>query len=325
MLESAGEEDLPSKVGEWLNREGYPLEYYVAHTFRRAHFSVEQGAYIKHAEGEPREVDVLASMSQFQEDQQPFARIYTVAECKWTKSKPWVAFTTDDGQMASSAIIAQTLGSALGEAAIYLEVGEKKLQELPLFHSPDRPCFGGRQAFSKDSDVFYNAIRSVAGAARNLADSYNVYRGKGDMPKAAVLTFPLIVIDGDLFEASYQKDADQMRLERVPRTRLHWRGSKESSLRTTVDVVTKAGLEAYVERVAEDTEVLLKLLFSRANELVDCFLKQSTEGLAAKNAATGTSGMPAFLQDLYERAERAKRSALATERIRRHTNKSKAI
>lgn len=318
MAEPAPDEDLSSKVSDWLGREGYPLEYFAAHAFRKFGFRVEQGAYVKTPEGEPREVDVLASMAKFQTRERPMARVYTVVECKWTRSKPWVAFTAKTGQMASSALIAQALASELGEAVLHLEVGDEALQRLPLFGSPEHPGFGGRQALSKESDVFYNAIRSVAGAARNLADRYNVYRGDEGLPEAAVFTFPIIVIDGDLFEASYDDDADGMNLARVTQTRLHWRGSKDSNLRTTVDVVTKSGLEAFIEQRAHDTKALLDVVFARANELTDCFRRKSIKGLVAKSGPTGTSGGPPFLQSLYERASKAQRDAEATARIAQH-------
>jgi hypothetical protein len=323
MGEATGEEDLSSKVADWLRGEGYPLEYFTAHTFRRHGFKVEQGAYIKPAEGNPREIDVLASQSKVNANSEPpLARVYTVVECKWTKDKPWVAFTANTGQMASSAIIAQTISSELGEASVFLEAGDEELPNLALFQSPETPCFGGRQAFGRESDVFYNAIKSVAGAARNVVERYNKYKSEDELPDAAVLAFPLIVIQGDLFEAAYDEQADQMTLQRATQTRLHWRGSKDSDLLTTVDVVTKDGLDSFVSQRAAETKVLLEALFLRANQLAECFRNKSVAGLVHNVGPTGTEGMPPFLYDLYELAERATSDARTTARLREHAAKS---
>lgn len=325
MVQADAEDELSSKVADWLSGEGYPLEYYVAHLCRQSGFRVQQGAYMKRADSNPREIDVLASMTKFEKGTRPLARMYTVAECKWTKKKPWVAFTANSGHMAPSAVIAQCLASELAESAVYLEAGDKNLQSLPLFRSPEKPSFGGRQALGSDSDVFYNALRSVVGAAHNLASRYNVYRGEEDVPDSAVLTFPLIVIDGDLFEASYDDNADKMNLDRVEQTRLHWKGSKDSPFLATVDVVTKTGLESFVRQRAEDTKVVLDQLFATANQLTDCFRNKSTAGLTVKVGPTGKSGMPPFLRALHERAAQAERATRDTALIEQHARKSPKV
>jgi hypothetical protein len=128
---SNGEEtdETTGKVTEWLRNEGYPLEYHVAQAFYDSGFFVQQGEYIKGRAGESREIDVLAFMDSAQ-DERMLVRACTVVECKWTKRKPWIAFTTPTTRMANSAIIAQSIGSELAEAALYVNAGEPRLEEL---------------------------------------------------------------------------------------------------------------------------------------------------------------------------------------------------
>jgi hypothetical protein len=52
------------RVEGWLAKEGYPLEFSVAKTFRAAGFHVRQGEYVRGEDPEqPREIDVAATIS----------------------------------------------------------------------------------------------------------------------------------------------------------------------------------------------------------------------------------------------------------------------
>ena len=297
-------DDLGSKVHDWLTREGYPLEYFVASTFAASKFRVEQGAYVRAGDEPPREIDVLASMHLLRgRKTRNLVRAYTVVECKWTKSKPWVAFTAKSAGMMSSAVIAQSVASELGQAAIWLNAGHERLQNSELFASPSSPAFGGRQALGSASDVFYNSLRSVAGAANALVSSYDNYRGPDNFPECAVIAFPMIVIEGSLFSASYDANDDQVKLEAVNHVRFHWRGDPKSPLRTTIDVVTRGGLAEFVIQRADDTKMVLDALKTSADELRHCYLSHKVKPLTIWPGATGVSGTPKLLNLIGRRAE----------------------
>ncbi len=89
-------DNLHDKLREWLNSEGYPLEFATANTFRRCGFATRQGSYVRDQESEnPREIDVTASIHA--SDGDSLIRIYHVIECKWSQDKPWIVFTSDHG------------------------------------------------------------------------------------------------------------------------------------------------------------------------------------------------------------------------------------
>jgi hypothetical protein len=55
-----GENDLKTRLEQWLGEQGYPLEFTAAATFANAGFRVMQGYHVEGAEDEPpREIDVL--------------------------------------------------------------------------------------------------------------------------------------------------------------------------------------------------------------------------------------------------------------------------
>jgi len=143
-----------SKVASWLQGEGYPLEYTTAATFHHSGFRVFQGRHVRTAPDQnPREVDVIGVFDDHFDDH--LLRIEYIVECKWSRDKPWVVFTSPFAQMSSAACINQTIASELGNAALWLEAGSPRLAQLASFATPKTPGFGGRQALSQQRDVFY--------------------------------------------------------------------------------------------------------------------------------------------------------------------------
>ncbi|ASZ14131.1 hypothetical protein KTO58_03345 [Chitinophaga pendula] len=55
------EVDLKNKVKEWLDKQGYPLEMYVAAAFQESGFKIAQSVmYVDPDSKTPREVDLVA-------------------------------------------------------------------------------------------------------------------------------------------------------------------------------------------------------------------------------------------------------------------------
>ncbi len=142
------ESGLNDKVSAWLDSQGYPLEFLTANAFHRRDFGVLQGYYVPDVQsGTPREIDVLASATHA--DVESLLRITYVVECKYSRDKPWVVFTSPRGNMHPAACIAQTVGSATGAAILWTLAGDKQLQSLDTFRAPPRPGFGHQRYFSR--------------------------------------------------------------------------------------------------------------------------------------------------------------------------------
>lgn len=166
---------LEQKVKDWFDSEGYPLEFPVARAFEEQGFVSHQGYYVSdEQEEQAREIDVLANMDAGL-DGEGFLRVSHVIECKWSRDKPWVVFTSPRSIMAESACMAQTAASSLGQAIMYCLAGEVELYPLHLFAYPERGGFSGRRAFEKQDkdgyDQFYRVVQSIVGAARSEAKS----------------------------------------------------------------------------------------------------------------------------------------------------------
>jgi len=285
--------DLQDKVLEWLRREGYPLEFSTALAFSRF-FDVSQGIYVRtSADESPREIDVVAKYHQHVGEH--LVRIEHVVECKWSRDKPWVVFCSPFGEMAPSACINQTIASSLGRAALWLEAGSKRLEKLRYFAVPKQPGFGGRQALGESQDNFYKAAQGVVTAASARMASYDQRTATGvELPYASVVAFPLIVIEGELFEA-YADSAHEMQVRPVRSTRLHWKGAAAWNFHATIDIVTSAALSDYVEERAREAPTLLRAL-SNAVTRIERFSKSGRRAdLRVTRGPRGTLGLPSLL------------------------------
>lgn len=290
-------DDLYAKVGAWLHAEGYPLEFATAAAFRAAGFSVLQAEYTKPTAQQPRrEVDVVAHMSK-RGDQ--IVRVEFVVECKWSADKPWVFFC-GDRDMTTAASVTQSIGSQLGELLLWKEAGNPALADIGIFGAVRRSAFGGRQAFSKSADVVFDTLRAVTANCRALANEYDHGLDRriahGRLPEFAVAAFPVIVVEGRLFEASAGEGG--LDLEEVSRTRIRFRGAQHHRFIATVDVVRADQLEPFVRERAADAKALLEIMSSGLTELGERNADGHLDRLGVTSASRGVVGVPPLLAAL---------------------------
>ena len=248
--------DLRDKVSDWLSKQGFPLEFTTAKAFASYGFRADQGAYVPDPKsGVLREIDVIASTENFREELT--FRTSVVLECKWSKDKPWVVFTSRGARPTVQEWIAYIVGSAFSEAVLFKLADDPALQELHRNVQPQRFGFGGRQALAdrQEKDQFYAAVQGVVSAAVSLA-----HRDDPATPDSATdsvlvhLVLPVVVIEGSLFEA-YLDGAD-LRVEPVSQAYVRWRGFDGRAKPVIVQVVTAEQLNDLAEKMANYCEVL---------------------------------------------------------------------
>ena len=247
------QQNYQERLKEWLQTQGYPLEFRAASLFSGAGFDVTQSAYLTHANGNAREVDLVASISRRPEN--ALIRGFYVAECKNAEGKPWVVFS-HRRHLASSACIAQTISNRAGHAALDLVRDRANLCELDSFHPREHTGFAGRQAFSGNADRFYEAVQSVTSAAVALMNAFET-RQFEELFSLVAFVFPVVVVGGDLFSAYLDEATGSVELEEADSVRLHWRGNSAWPLHATVDVVTERALSKFVRRRQGDALLLV--------------------------------------------------------------------
>tara|TARA_R110002167_G_scaffold46190_1_gene138071 strand:- start:397 stop:1296 length:900 start_codon:yes stop_codon:yes gene_type:complete len=288
------EPDLQKRVLAWLETEGFPTEFRTTMAFRAAGFHARQGVHYR-ADGTPREIDVVADRT-LREDEL-WVRCKFVVECKWA-SKPWVIFTDKYSRIAPAACVSQTMGSNAGSALLWLTAGSSEVQKLKMFATPGMPGFGGRQAFSRGDDQFYKAMAGVTTAASTLAASYDEHRKPGEAPKHAVCVFPVVVVEGALFQAFYNPDGGEMKVEPTNHVRCHWKGSPTWKWHATVDIVTLEGLPKYLSELGPDVDKLLSMMINGQKDLRSAFECGSIASLKIHPGSRGMIGLHPLLAEI---------------------------
>lgn len=207
--------------------------------------------------------------------------------------------------MHPSACIAQAIGSHLGEAVMFCEAGEPTLHTLQLFAYQERGGFAGRRAFEKhdkdQQDLFYRTIQAVISNAVGEAHNYNRPKLKeGTCPPDGAVVFPIIVIDGELFEAYYEHQQKTLCVLPANHLRVYWRGSNvHGRYITPVDIVTAAFISEFARKRAAEIKILLEMVEGSMKAIKEAFKQRNFSALTIKPGPRGVVGLPKLLADLY--------------------------
>ncbi len=253
-------EQLTSKLVEWLKSQGYPLEMTVAAEFQKSGFTVSLSDYYDECDtGESREIDVTAlKWSDF--ERVAVLQVCWRIECKLARDKPWVVFVSGaqpERFLPFNALASSTYKTSLVEA--YKDMAlRSRLQGLPLIQR--YVGHGVTQVFTSGQDIPYKAVMSAAKAS---LDRINQFKEMEANPTAfqehhrlLCIAFPVVVIDGKLFECSSDEDGE-LHVVEVESSALLWKGTGRSYSSTLVQLVTNQALAQFIEQANETTQVLM--------------------------------------------------------------------
>lgn len=261
-------------VERWLKRQGYPSEYQTARELRAAGLRAEQGLYYESRDAtgavKAREIDVLARSEQYAF---PGVFVRLIAECKYGWPG-WLILTATSSEALGPVWAPWPAAAAAGEAVTrwLQDTAEwgRSAAWTTFMKIPDRFGFGLAQVETKaksktaggasdDSDTpaapaksAYEAIQQVTSAALQLVAEH-----EGEL----AFLFPLLVVDGPLFQLGFREDGEQL-LEPVESQRILWRGSSASPV--VVDVVRRRALKAYACEAAPAVDAVQGILTSAA-------------------------------------------------------------
>lgn len=291
------EENLKTQVYNWLRKEGYPLEYYASSCFRSAGLFVRQGSYSRPGgQTKPREIDLVVEANYA--DKERLLRIATIVECKWSGDKPLVIFTSKQAHIHESACICHAISSDVCDAALWLLRDDIRIKSLKTFSTPEEPGIGGRQAFGT-TDKFFNAMISVVAACtaatREIDSKSKIDRRHFNF---GLIAFPLIVVEGKIFEAVYNEDTHAIDPIEVSHSRCHWHGSPDWPLRVDIDIVSRSYLQEFAHIRRNDCDIIGHLAHQTLNDLHRAFIENDDAILRKTKGPTGRSAPPRLLYEL---------------------------
>lgn len=215
-------DDLSSKVLNWLERTGFPLEMRVAEAARRSRplFVRQSSNYVDPSSGVVRETDVVVGWRD--PNLQHACHVYLVLECK-AKPAPWVIF--DDGGLPKDDAdrrLGWTVQRTPRERGTVREayVKDEVFSGDTLFR-PSRVRHGVLEVTFADSksherNPAWDAVRSCVAAAHGVLAEFDTRQIQQN--SAVLLGIPVVVTSGKLFRAFLQDG--ELKVEEVDEAEL---------------------------------------------------------------------------------------------------------
>ncbi|WP_286764263.1 MULTISPECIES: hypothetical protein [Rhodopirellula] len=253
---SDSKKPLDQEVLDWLNSQGYPLEMTVAKAFQDAGMHVDQSVYYRDPETDtPREMDIVAGLEDGVVTENFLFSCQFCIECK-KSSDSWVVFAAT-GKLLPSLFINSWICSKIGHSV---------KSYLPLETGYSHPFYKWNRAFGtgitnaskkSNNDVPYKALLGATKAAFALAQQADSKKWEGSaQPNGKVLfgtmTQPVVVLDGNLFEARLD-ESGEIKVNEVNESIVLFRYpfSRNTSHGVAVPIVTTAVLDDFAARAAD--------------------------------------------------------------------------
>jgi hypothetical protein len=147
-----------------------------------------------------------------------------------------------------------TLVEAIKDAAL-----RSRLLDLPLFQR--YVGHGITQGFTPGQDTPYKAVMSAFKASLDRIKQFSEVETEPGVlaeQRLMCIVFPVVVIDGRLFEYSVG-EAGKWHIVEVESSALYWKGMGRSYSSTLVHVVTRPGLAEFIQQANEATGVLIEI------------------------------------------------------------------
>jgi len=249
---------LENRLSKWLETQGYPLEMRVERVLRKAGFkTIPSDYYIDLQSHDSREIDIYAHRQR--DIEKTLFRVSICVECKSSKEKPWVVFTSEEVSLAAPACVVQRASTPHGRAFLTSVCQNKNVQDLSMFQLPRRPAYSITQAFTSGNDVAYSACLSVSKCASSKANEDNQRLQRRAI---AEIVIPIIVIEGKLFE-SYLTEEGETVVTEIKSSTLLWRNRLTNAAHTIIKITTEDEFPNIVRDISEG----ITYLFAMETEL----------------------------------------------------------
>lgn len=284
------EKSLQDKVNEWVKEQGYPLEMYVAQSFRDANYIVTQSdIYVDSDIEKSREIDVVAyknvqrtqytsyklSLTAPKVSEGATLTIGCCIECK-TSHKPWVLFTDDNPLSQNFDFFSIT--SKMGERFLNQVTCRTEIPEVSSLNSiyPPRCGYSLTQAFTTGTDIPYQAaLSAIKATAAKVAEEPLIHPFWG---RAIPIYFPVIVIDSQLFEC-FLDEENEVEIRETDHGILWWNMPVAGYSSLVIQIFTKPALgklTQWLEKVSEALSGCDQQLLEIGDDILEAYRLQET-------------------------------------------------
>jgi hypothetical protein len=258
-----------AKLHEWLKKAGYPFELSVGRVLQFAGWSIEHARfYVDPVTSKTREIDIVAKKSLGAPETRTAASVSFVVECKRTRDKPWVVFSSEEtGARLLSADFAS--GRLAYSAMLSASIGHPP---LATFEASGRVGHSVVRAFADSKETDPSGAHSAIQAAITAAAALNAEYEALALSQAPRFSFvhvfiPLVVIDGDLFEF-YMDESNTDTIVEVERATVVTKSPAIGQNLQALTIVTAKGLHSFLGQAGMDAEALVTRILSVAPDVL---------------------------------------------------------
>jgi hypothetical protein len=281
------DDSLERKTLDWLNSQGYPLEFATAAAFQAAGFLITQSAYyVDPTEDTAREIDLIAMSYEGDFDRLIGFRFDVTIECKSSTSKPWVLFTADGTANDRGEVSRGRIANAAGEAWLELVLHGEGPLDTGLLQFDRTVGFGlVKASLTKDRgpDRGYEALHSSVNAAAWLVREVAA-RTPADWKQRFTeihVVMPLVVVNDPLFACALGADG-KLHLQQIDIADVLWRHPSSGYPLTPVRVVAESRLVTHAKELMDQSEQAFDTLPDLA------MLREITQNVARERLSRST-------------------------------------
>ena len=222
-----------SKIKDWIQKTGFPLEMEVAAALQHEGFNVVQSHIFQDSQQEKsREIDVFATDPDFL----GIVDITFVIECK-ASSKPWVVLKQAAGPIQYNKLLSFGVTSEPARSELVKRVFNKSVPDYVDFGVT--AGYGLRQAFSDDGESSGSICIPLLKAAHQITQSPGVKK----LPRHA-FCFPVLVVSSPLFECSLKADGE-LEISEVNASSFLLESHIPDRVGCTIQIVSRLNLEKF--------------------------------------------------------------------------------
>lgn len=264
--------NLKDKILEDILKTGFVTELQVGSVLRKREWTTSHGdTYEDLDTGKSREIDIIATLVKYDEESDLFLEFSLVIDVKRMKKRPWVIFSTEK-------TISDTEGwRILNSGYNYKSLNQDKftstiftsddLDEMNFKSEIDRYGIAFHESFKSPSETS-QAFQSLIGASKAAWDRKEKHHSKDELkdfnknePTELNIFIPVIVLDGELFEVSIDKEGElQLHEEKMIQVDLNYSSSNYSKrdLEFFPDIVQIDYFEDYLTQTEAWAERMFK-------------------------------------------------------------------
>lgn len=246
--------DKQKNILKWINEQGYPFEMFCKNMLSKHGFSVVQSPYYEDMETSKfREMDFLAT--KFKIVNGVTFNISLVIECKTSRDKPWIIFTSNAYKGAKDEIPEYIFGTT--NAKVLLN-NAPIIKEFSLLRfNPKAVGFNVTQCFTQGKDIPFECVSNTSKACEYLVKkSIESYR------PFCNFYFPVVAIDAEFYNCSSNSESE-LELTNTDIQKLITVKSYSRRKYTLHNLVTKTKFEEFSKKLSIEIDQLFENINSQ--------------------------------------------------------------